>query len=110
MNLRERAEASLLAVIGAAGDVVNGRLTRFNSRHDAQWKARRLFPDGLEALLVYNEDPGVMTFDSYKIEANLGPFDKTLASELDYEAALGIAHALDAVFACGVYDEQGRLL
>ena len=83
-------------------------MARLNHRRAATWKARRLFPDGLEALVVSGAvgDPD----STFSVEANLGPFDKTVAADLDYAHALGIAHALDAVYGCGVYDEAGGLL
>lgn len=85
---------------------------------DSVWKAKRLFSGGIDALdgsieaLVISKqesDPPTAT-PLYRIDANLGWADEIIATDLREHIALGIAYALDVVYGCGVYDEQGRML
>lgn len=70
----------------------------------AMWKAQRLWPEGAEALVISQQDDG-----DFRIDVNLGYADDPVAGDLDYETALGIAHALDVVYGCGVYEDGRRL-
>lgn len=77
----------------------------------ALWKARRLFAGGIEALIISKQDSEPPTATPlYRIDANLGWADEIVATDLYEHVALGIGHALDAVYGCGVYDEEGRRL
>jgi hypothetical protein len=76
----------------------------------AMTKALDAFPDPIEALVISEQDsePPSAT-PLYRIDANLGWGDEIIATDLYRHIALVIAHALDAVYACGVYENGERL-
>lgn len=79
-------------------------------QNPALWKARRLFSGGIEALVISRQDSEPPTATPlYRIDANLGWADEIVATDLYYHVALGIAHALDVVYGCGVYEDGRRL-
>ena len=84
--------------------------TEHSYSEEAAWKAGRLFPSGIEALVISRDDTEPPSTPFYRVDANLGSTDELVAADLDEDVALGIAHALDAVYGCGVYDEEGRRL
>lgn len=106
----DETRAALVAFLGSALGpgtkwTVYDAIVALNAKSaDPVWKARRLWPEGLEALVVSQQDDG-----DYRIDANRGHSDDLVADDLDYETALGVAHALDVVYGCGVYEDGKRL-
>jgi len=73
--------------------------------------ALELWRGDIEALVISRQDDEPETATPlYRIDANLGWADEIVATDLYHRLALGIAHALDAVYQCGVYDDDGKRL
>jgi hypothetical protein len=73
-------------------------------------KAKGALEHNIEALVISEQDGEPPTATPlYRIDANLGWADEIIATDLYHRIALGIAHALDAVYRCGVYEDGERL-